>query len=90
MPKRIEVRAITRATFEGGQWEEVRNDGGKLIGFRDAGTNCSVFLGAPDGYGEYFEVSNNQLVHMENGFAVVLQGEDAEEKCKLAFGNEEE
>lgn len=78
MARRIEVRAIKEATFEGDQWEPIFHDEtGRLIGFHAMGTNCSVFLGGlhKDWLGEMFKVQNDGRVFLQDGLAVLPDAE---------------
>jgi hypothetical protein len=88
MAKRIEVRAIKNATFEGDGWEPVICDETReLLGFHAIGTNCTVFIHpqytlTPDSdlwpiiTEEHFKVPNHGRVYLRDGLIVVPQEEE--------------
>jgi len=79
MSKTYHIRTITHATFEGGQWEQITNNAGELLGFRARGTDCALYIGTPDLLEERFSIPLNELVMVEGCLAVVPQADDPEE-----------
>ena len=77
--KRFEIRAITKATFDGDQWEPIGNDDGVLISFRAVGTNCELHLNGPDQAGEYFRIAENDHVQLVDGLVVIPQSDKPKE-----------